>query len=726
MEDSAPFKLCNEENRYDHGSVFKENRPIQSHKLQQAFRDLLSREKEHFGVGEIAFMHGMDTSSPDLREDLVISECQEHLGEGETLFYSSLPRYAEAIREKTGGKELARVRGEVRHLKMSDYGFSYIANDIISARARQKTFLTKVESCLTRQAEPFAAMALLAGEPWPEKYLAIGWKQLLKCQPHDTIGGCGIDRLEEDAMYRLRDTLSVANLVSSESLMAVQGQIDTSSLGNECIVLTVFNPSLTARTEVVKAYVDVPRELEFTGFAMCDYLGNEIPFGIAPTAYYGKVFRDHSDIALMSYADEHCLEFEAAGIPGLGYKTFVLKRGEQSAGDGEMPAEFQLENEFLRADVNADGTVNLIDKDTGESFHGLNFFIDDGEVGHSWSHVKPVNDLEIDSRGVRAELAWKTSTPVISRIKAKFSLQVPTTTPLSADRLDWRQATRRAEDLTEFPIDVEYTLAKGSRSLEVRVSLDNRCTNHRLRAMFPTNIQTETSYAEAPFDVVRRPIARDAENPYSHFPHLTFPMVRFAGVSAESRSFSIISGGPKEYEALADADRTFALTIFRAYENNICTSGDFDLEHRPGDLAQSIGIHSYTYRIHPGAVGAGYERLFSDADALHAPMVVAETKARTGDLPMEWGFMGLDNRHLTLSGIKQASRSDALIIRLFNTTDLEQAGKLTFAAPVIEATYANLNEEELPVRPVCTGNRIDISAGPKKIVTIAVKLALQA
>ncbi len=725
-EDSAPFKLCNEENRYDHGSVFKETRPIQRDKVQIAFRDLLAREKEHFSVGEIAFMHGMDTSSPDLREDLVLSECQKHLNEGETLFYSSLPRYAEAIREKTRGKELVRVRGEARHLKMSDYGFSYIANDIISARARQKNYLTKVESCLIRQAEPFAAMALFAGQVWPEKYLAIGWKQLLKCHPHDTIGGCGIDRLEEDAMYRLRDTMSVANLVSSESLMAVQNRIDTSSLGGDIIVLTVFNPSLSSRSEVVRAYVDVPRELEFTRFAMCDHAGKETAFTIAPTAYYGKVFRDHSDIALMSYADEHCLEFEAASVPGLGYKTFVLKRGEQSTAAREMPTEFRLENECLRADINGDGTVNLLDKETGESFRGLNYFLDDGEVGHSWSHVKPVNDLEIDSRGVRAELAWQTSTPVISRIKAKFSLQVPSTTPLSSDRLDWRQATRKAEDLRELPIEVEYTLAKGSRSLEVRVTLDNQCRNHRLRALFPTNIQAGTSYAEAPFDVVSRPIARGAENPYSHFPHLTFPMVRFAGVSTGNRSFSVISEGLKEYEALADADRTFALTIFRAYENNICTSGDFDLEHRPGDLAQSLGKHSYVYRIYPGEPGTGYEQLFAEADALHAPMVVAETKARAGDLPMEKGFIGLENAKLVLSGIKQASRSDALVIRLFNTTDLEQAGQLTFASPVLDASYVNLNEEDLPVCPTFTGNRLDVSAGPKKIVTIAVKLAFQA
>jgi alpha-mannosidase len=203
-------------------------------------------------------------------------------------------------------------------------------------------------------------------------------------------------------------------------------------------------------------------------------------------------------------------------------------------------------------------------------------------------------------------------------------------------------------------------------------------------------------------------------------------MVSFAGVSEGQRNFAIISGGLREYEALEDAARTFALTVFRAYENNICTSGDFDLEHRPGDLAQSIGKHSYVYRICTSAVGATYQNLFAESEALHAPMVVGETKARTGgDLPMEKGFISLDNANLSVSGIKQASRSEALIIRLFNATDAEQAGKLTFAVPVLDVAYANLNEENSAERPVWSGNQIDVLAAPKKIVTLAVKLALQ-
>lgn len=720
-EDASPFKLCTDETRYDHGAVFNVDRPVQVKAVQEAFRDLVNRELKHFSAGEIAFMHGMDTSSPDLREDEVLGVCQKGLSDGQSLFYSSLPRFAAAVKEKVQGRELVRVVGEARHLKMCAHGFSYIANDIISARTRQKAFMTQVEWALTRQAEPFAVMAVITGRPWPGKYLELGWKQFLKCHPHDTVGGCGIDRLEEDAMYRLRDTMSVASLVSSESLMSVQARINTDSLGRDQVVLTVFNPSIAVRTGVVKAYVDVPRELEIASFAMADHAGNPVAFTLQATGAKNKVFRDHRDLALMSFTDEYLVHFEATEVPSFGYKTFVLKRGDQAASVGQVPANFSMENEFLAVEVNPDGTVNLRNKETGEAFSNLNYFEDDGEVGHSWSHIKPINDLEIRSLGGQAKLSWEIASPVISRVKARFSLLVPATTPLSEDRKDWRQTTRTSENLREMPIEVEYTLRKGERSLEVKVTLENQCRNHRLRVIFPTAIAAENSYAEAPFDVVQRRFKRDAQNPYSHFPYLTYPMVRFAGLTDGKRNFAILSGGLKEYEVLEDS--TFALTIFRAYENNICTSGDFDLEHRPGDLAQSIGRHCHTYRICITPTGDNYERLYAEADAMHVPMVVAETKARSGgDLPMEKGFISLDNPKLALSGIKQASRNGNLVIRLFNTTGAEQRAKLAFASPVAGASLVNLNEEEMTGSVECSGNEVAFVAGPKRIVTLSVDL----
>ncbi len=552
-EDGAPFKLCNHQNRYEHGYVYNLNKEVNPEVLKNRFRELLDTEKEHFGTAELAFMHGMDTSTPDLREKDIMEAMQQYLNEDEAFFFSSLPRYSEAVKEqvKNSLHSLPRVVGEARHLKFNDYGFSYISNDIISARARQKAYMVQVESNLERSAEPFAVMSYLLGNEWPEKYFEIAWKQFMKCQSHDTIGGCGIDTIEKDVMARLRDANYIANLVSSESLMEVQLNVDTSSIDQNSIILTAYNPCVYPRTEMVDAYVDIPRELEIGSFVIEDSDGNEVAFAAENTRYFGKVFRDHTDLALQTFADEFRIKFEAAHVPAMGYKTFVLKKGTAAKAPAIVTHGTTLENEFIKAVVNANGTVDITNKETGEVYEQLNYFQDTGDLGHAWSYVQGINDNGITTQELRAENEVVENSAVQGTIRSTVVFAIPATTPLSADREDWRQSTRDyTNNLVDMTMVVDYSLKKGSRRLDVTVKFDNQCTNHRLRAIFPTHVNAEKSYAEAPFDVHERYIDRTDQNPYAHFPHLTFPFVRFFGVKDASRNVTVLAHGLKEYEAL--------------------------------------------------------------------------------------------------------------------------------------------------------------------------------
>jgi alpha-mannosidase len=268
-------------------------------------------------------------------------------------------------------------------------------------------------------------------------------------------------------------------------------------------------------------------------------------------------------------------------------------------------------------------------------------------------------------------------------------------------------------------LDVTYTLRAGARSLEVQVRFDNTCTHHRLRAMFPTGVETDVSFAESPFDVVHRRIPRDAENPYAYMPHLTYPLLRFCGVESVDRAFTCLSGGLKEYEVLDTPERTLALTLMRAYENNLCTAGDFDLEHQPGSLSQSPGAHDLSYRIYPGAVGRGLSRVFREADRMTAPLAVAETKARAGiGLPSAGGFLSIEDERVQLSGLTGEARGERIVLRVFNPTDSDVETQVTCGFPIVRATLTNLNEEDDSPCPVnARGIRLTVPA--RKIVTVA-------
>ncbi len=718
-ESSSPFKVCDENARYNHGSVFGNEWPMDKNAADAAFKKLVEEEKTHFGTQHIALMHGMDTSTPDLREAEILEQCKDIAKKDGDVFYSSLPEYSKAVIKAVDQKKLPVIEGEVRHLSMNKYGFNYIANDIISARTRQKVLLNDAENALVKKAEPFGFMAWVNGVEWLKPFYDLAWKQYLKCHAHDTLGGCGIDRIEEDATYRLKDSISLSDMIASESLMKLQVQIDTSKLSKDGVVLTVYNPLPFERSETVMAFVDVAREIKGEGFALEDGAGNAVKFDIAATDYYGKVFRDHADLALMSYADEFKLNFFAQNVPAMGYKTFVLKRTPKAA--KKIAAKnFELEKEFLKAKVNSDGTITVTDKASKKIYENLNYLEDGGEMGHSWSHVSPIKDLIVSSKGCKAKLVRTVSSEVLNSVSAQFVMKIPSNTPRSTDYMDWRQSTRLAKDLVPTTISVEYSLKAGAKNIEVSLKFENKCRNHRMRAMFETGIKAEDSFADSVFDIAERRIKRDAKNIYAYMPELTFPMNRFAGMRNKSESFAVLGGGLHEYEAFEGGK--FALTVTRAYDNKICTSGDFDLEYKPGDLSHVIGAHSYKYAICFGDFGADLENLLRDADKFAAPLLVTESKARKGGkLPLEAGFLSIDNPVVQLSCVKKAARGKEIMVRLYNPSKKAQKCALSFSKPVASVKLTNLNEE-MPKAGKAKGNTALAELGAKKIQTLLITL----
>ncbi|NJL19057.1 MAG: hypothetical protein HC901_01760 [Bdellovibrionaceae bacterium] len=108
---------------------------------------------------------------------------------------------------------------------------------------------------------------------------------------------------------------------------------------------------------------------------------------------------------------------------------------------------------------------------------------------------------------------------------------------------------------------------------------------------------------------------------------------------------------------------------------------------------------------------------------MHAPLMVAESKARPGSLPMEHSFLSLQDGHLQLSAIKQASRGNELVLRLFNPHETARRETLRLAVGIDSARYANLNEEADGRTAPVLGGTVTVEAGPKQIVTLLLGLA---
>ena len=110
----------------------------------------------------------------------------------------------------------------------------------------------------------------------------------------------------------------------------------------------------------------------------------------------------------------------------------------------------------------------------------------------------PREDRVVTSLGSQATIAVETDGPLVTTFRIDQVLRLPATS----------DKNRRSEVLVDQPITTRVTLKKDSPCVEVETCFANVVRDHRLRALFPTHLTTDLSYADRPFDVIERPISR--------------------------------------------------------------------------------------------------------------------------------------------------------------------------------------------------------------------------
>ncbi|HSR22991.1 MAG TPA: hypothetical protein VLW53_05545, partial [Candidatus Eisenbacteria bacterium] len=104
-----------------------------------------------------------------------------------------------AVQPDPGG----RWRGELHSAATSN-----VLKGTLSARFPLKLRHAALERRLERYLEPALA---LSDQPWPERELAYCWRQLILNSAHDSICGCSIDQVHEQATERLAKAEALAD-----------------------------------------------------------------------------------------------------------------------------------------------------------------------------------------------------------------------------------------------------------------------------------------------------------------------------------------------------------------------------------------------------------------------------------------------------------------------------------------------------------------------------------
>jgi len=653
-------------------------------------------------TSHLLLMNGADHIPVQLDVPSAIRAADESLADDRVL-HSSIAAHIEGVKAEVS--RLQVKSGEMRH-EYSD-GRRTLANTL-STRLHQKRANWQCQLRLEQWAEPFGAFAWLLGGADESDMLRHAWKVLLENHPHDSICGCSTDAVHQEMDVRFLKCQQIADQVTHDARKAIADAVDTSGAPEDAAALVVFNPLNVARQDMVVAEVDFPEDEEFDEVLVEDAEGNETPatleedLGVVwdyelPEVEFRRSFkRRRVRIAFI------------ANVPPCGCAVYYVSPAELEE-DWSEEEELKrirgmrvFENESMLVEIAPDGTLGVEQLSGPARFLGLNLFQDSMDIGDAYMYRAPEQDEVLLPDPSMVEIEPVATNEVYVRYEVYHTIDLP--------RYLGRQVRRRGGPLA---LTSQLTLPKGSPRLEVRTIFENTHNNHRLRVLFPTDVESEHASADGQFDIVKRRIV-----PHGNWtnPSNCQPQQRFVDVSGEEYGLTIANRGLPEYEILRDDRNTIALTLLRC----VGQIGDWGVFPTPG--AQCHGWHAAEYAIIPHAGALEASGAHAEARKFNAPLEAVQTGVHGGRLPAQTSFLSVTPERLVLSAVKKCERDDSLIVRVYNPFDTPAHGVVQSLLPIQRAYRTNLNEERQEELSVGSDGAVRLQVGRKRIVTLELAL----
>ncbi|HOP69741.1 MAG: glycoside hydrolase family 38 C-terminal domain-containing protein [Dethiobacteria bacterium] len=401
--------------------------------------------------------------------------------------------------------------------------------------------------------------------------------------------------------------------------------------------------------------------------------------------------------------------FLARDLPGCGWRGYI------PAGSGSPPppptdlkvSTGELENSFYRITFNSDGTLNLLDKETGRVLPNLHRLVDGGDRGDLYTFTAPEKDTLVDSpvRGLKKVRFEVTETGPV-----RASVRITRTYRLPASLSPTRESRSRKK--VDCRITTIVSLISNWPGVHFETVIDNRALDHRLRVHFSAPFKVAECHADGHFSVIRRSI-QPPPGDYSGWaekPDGLAPQKQFVSIDNGEFGLALINRGLPEYEVMTgkgSRGSEIALTLLRSVG---WLSRD-DLHNRPGHAGpavetpegQCLGLHKCSYTLVPHRGSWQEAKIKKLAGLINAPPVSTITGRKEGRLPAKHSLLTLEPEEMELSCIKKADDGEALIARFFNCSPEEQEAVVKTGFAYREALPANLLEEPvgapLPASP---------------------------
>ncbi len=621
--------------------------------------------------------------------------------------FASPEAYFEAVAPDA---DVPSVEGELR----DSYGYTWVLQGTHAIRAPLKAAIAEGDRLLRRWAEPLATLAWLTGGDERRAQLEDAWRLHLSNCFHDTICGCTIDAVAEDAALRARAVTVKARGIVVDALHECLRQgwpRVREHRGKWRPIAALVNPSPVDRGGVCELTVTLPLREIPVGFpprrppprattrdalALIDDGGDPVALQVLERYRAYERLDSSEDYPVQCEVEAVRVAIAAPVVPALGSVCLAVARGPSAAG---------VDIAGVRAKggrVTAGDMTIAADPDAGfvVSTHGqtalprLGALTSEADRGDTYTFQPVERDVPRGARWSSARTWW--AGPLIAAVVREF-------------------------DLGGIRGRVYARADAGSPLIRFVVEGVNLTGNHRLRMHFPLPAAPGGCLVDMQYGPVwRAGTAQGAETEMESVPR-TAPMHRYVSVPG---GLTVFARGVFEYELTAE--NTIAVTLFRAV-------GDLsraDLSARPGHAAwpqatpgaQLIG--PFRAEVAVALVGAGLDApdqlaaVESLAEAFHAPLSGMMLPAAI-DPPRVVQGPRLEGAGLVFKALKPSADGRAVILRCVNVTADTVEGAWWLPWPCAGASLARLDETpEQTLTAADGGLRVAFTARPRAIVTV--------
>ncbi|MEM0874230.1 alpha-mannosidase, partial [Escherichia coli] len=385
----------------------------------------------------------------------------------------------------------------------------------------------------------------------------------------------------------------------------------------------------------------------------------------------------------------------------MGYRTLYIEASQPgNVVTPKSKTEGILENAFWQIALNEDGSLRLVDKDSGVRYDRV-FQIEEGsDDGDEYDYSPAKEEWAITSANAKPQYdiiheAWQ------SRAIIRYEIAVPR-----------NLSERRAKQCSgRVGVETVITLSHNSRRIDADINLDNQADDHRIRVLIPTPFNTDVVLADTQFGSLTRPVKDCAMNVWQQegwkeAPVPVWNMLNYAVLQEGRNGIAVFSEGLREFEVIGEENKTFAITLLRG----VGLLGKEDLLLRPGRPSGikmpvsdsqlrgsfSCRLSLFSYIGTPVTAGVAqqarawltpvqcYNKIPWDAMKLN--------KAKF-NVPESYSLLKMPPVGCLISALKKAEDRQELILRLFNPAELTSCdATVAFSRKVMTCTETMMNE----------------------------------